>query len=480
MEIIDNRNHTLAVDFYELTMMNSYFKLGMQNKQVVYDVFYRNNPDNGGYSIFCGLESIIKYIQNLKFTESDINYLRSKKMFDEDFLQYLKNYKFTSSIYSMEEGQVMFPHEPIVTVVGNIMDAQLIETVMLNFVNHQSLIATKASRIKQAAGNRTVMEFGARRAHGIDAAEYGSRAAYIGGADAVAIASAEIKFGIKAVGTIAHAYVQAFGNDYDACMNLAKTYPNNVSYLLDTYDVINSGVPAVIKVNNEFLKPIGEYVKSVRLDSGDLAYLSKKVRKMLDEAGMQDTKIVVSNSLDEYTIEDLIRQKAPIDNFGIGEKLITSKSCPIFGAVYKLAEFEGKPRIKVSENTEKITNPGHKKVYRLYDKESKKAIADVITKYDEKIDSSKPYEIFDPVYIWKKQVVENYEVKELQVPIFENGKLVYEMPSIEEIKRNKEIQKETLYDEITRFMNPHKYYVDLSKDLWFTKQELLQKAKSKK
>ena len=481
IDIRSEKNLTMLVDFYELTMMNGYLLNDVANKQVVFDVFYRKNPDNGGYAIMCGLQEIVEYINDLHFDEDDINYLRSKGIFSEEFLEYLKNYKFTGDIYAIPEGTPVFPYEPLITVKANIMDAQLIETMLLLTINHQSLIATKAYKIKAAAGDRLVMEFGGRRSHGISAAIEGARAAYIGGVDATATTLADQQYGVPAVGTIAHSWIQLFGNDYDAMKACAKAYPDNCSYLVDTFDVLNSGIPAVIKVNDEILKPQGKYVKSVRLDSGDLAYLTKKMRKMLDDAGMEKTKIIVSNSLDEKLISDLLSQDAPIDSFGVGERLITAKSDPVFGGVYKLAAVEEngvfESRIKISENVEKITNPGFKKVYRLYDNETKKAIADVITFKDEIIDDSKPYEIFDPIYIWKKQTLENFTAVELQVPIFVNGKQVYDLPDIKEIREYREKQMETLYEEVKRLLNPHIYYVDLSKDLWFKKQEMLMKSK---
>lgn len=481
IDIRSEKNLTMLVDFYELTMMNGYLLNDVANKQVVFDVFYRKNPDNGGYAIMCGLQEIVEYINDLHFDEDDIDYLRSRGIFSEEFLEYLKNYKFTGDIYAIPEGTPVFPYEPLITVKANIMDAQLIETMLLLTINHQSLIATKAYKIKAAAGDRLVMEFGGRRSHGISAAVEGARAAYVGGVDATATTLADQQYGVPAVGTIAHSWVQLFGNDYDAMKACAKAYPDNCSYLVDTFDVLNSGIPAVIKVNNEILKSQGKYVKSVRLDSGDLAYLTKKMRKMLDDAGMKKTKIIVSNSLDEKLITDLINQGAPIDSFGVGERLITAKSDPVFGGVYKLAAVEEngvfEPRIKISENIEKITNPGFKKVYRLYNNDTKKAIADVITFKDEVIDDSKPYEIFDPIHIWKKQTLENFTAVELQVPIFVNGEQVYDLPDIEEIREYREKQMETLYEEIKRLSNPHVYYVDLSKDLWFKKQEMLMKSK---
>jgi len=479
IDIKNERNLTMLMDFYELTMTNGYLKSGHKDTMVCFDMFFRRVPDGGGFSIAAGLEQLIEYIENIRFTKEDIEYLRSRNLFEEEFLLYLKDFKFTGNISAIPEGTPIFPYEPIVTVTAKAIEAQFIETILLLTVNHQTLIATKANRVVRAAKGRTVFEFGARRAHGYDAAIYGARAAYIAGVHGSATTISDSMFGVPAVGTMAHSWVQFFKDEFESFKVYAETYPNDCTLLVDTYNVLKSGIPNAIKVHKEVLEPMGKRLKGIRLDSGDLAYLSIQARKMLDEAGLEDCKIIVSNSLDEYTIESLLNQGAKIDMFGVGERLITSKSEPVFGGVYKLVAVEENgemmPRIKVSENVEKITNPGVKEVWRLYEKDTNVAIADVITLKDEVIDDSKEYEIFDPIHIWKKKKLNNFYAKKLQVPIYNNGQLVYESPSLEEIREYCKSQVNTIWDEVKRFSNPHKYYVDLSKDLWFLKKEMLDK-----
>ena len=470
-------NYTLLCDFYELTMANGYFELGKADEISYFDVFFRKVPDGGGFAIAAGLEQVIDYIKNLKFTEEDIAYLRSKKMFSEKFLDYLRTFKFTGDIYAVPEGTPVFPGEPIMTVSAPSVEAQFVETYILLSLNHQSLIATKANRIVRAAQGRPVMEFGARRAQGSDGAIYGSRAAYIGGCVATACAISEPMFGIPASGTMAHSWVQMFDTEYEAFESYCKIYPDNATLLVDTYDVLKSGIPNAIKAFDNVLKPLGIKKCGIRLDSGDITYLSKKARKMLDEAGYTECKIVVSNSLDEVLIRDLILQGARIDVFGVGERLITAKSNPVFGGVYKLVAVENNgdiiPKIKISENPEKITNPHFKKLYRIFDNETGTAIADQLCVFDETIDESEPLELFDPVQVWKTKTVTNFTAKELLIPIFKNGECVYESPSLHEIRDYCKAQIMTLWDEVKRFENPHKYYVDLSHKLWDIKQSLL-------
>ena len=474
---MSDMNYTLLCDFYELTMANGYFELGKADEISYFDVFYRKVPDGGGFAIAAGLEQVIDYVKKLKFTEEDITYLRSKKLFSEAFLEYLRNFRFTGDIYAVPEGTPIFPGEPIMTIVAPSVEAQFIETYVLLCLNHQSLIATKANRIVRAAQGRPVMEFGARRAQGSDGAILGARAAYIGGCSSTACTITDKMFGIPAVGTMAHSWVQMFDTEYEAFESYCKQYPHNVTLLVDTYDVIKSGVPNAIKAFDNVLKPLGIKNCAIRLDSGDITYLSKKARKMLDEAGYHECKIVVSNSLDEILIRDLILQGARVDLFGVGERLITAKSNPVFGGVYKLVavEKDGQivPKIKISENPEKITNPHFKKVYRIFDNETGTAIADQLCVYDETIDESQPLELFDPIQVWKTKTVTNYTAKELLVPIFKNGECVYESPSIHEMRDYCKAQIMTLWDEVKRFENPHKYYVDLSKKLWGIKQDLL-------
>ena len=470
----------MLCDYYELTMGSGYFESGMKDKITYFDLFFRKVPDGGGFAICCGLSQIIEYIKELHFSEEDIEFLRSKNMFSEKFLSYLKDFRFTGDIWAVPEGTVVFPNEPLITVKAPAIEAQLVETYLLLTINHQSLIATKANRIVRAAQGRAVSEFGSRRAHGADAAIYGARAAGIAGCAATACTITDQKFGFPATGTMAHSWVQMFGDEYEAFKTYCKCFPDSVTLLVDTYNVLESGIPNAIRAFNNVLKPLGKRPKGIRLDSGDITYLSKKARKMLDDAGYPDCKIVASNSLDEYIIRDMIYQGAEVDLFGVGERLITSMSTPVFGGVYKLAAVEEngviEPRIKISENVGKITNPHYKKFYRLYDRETGKALADQLCVYDETIDDSRSLTIFDPGFPWKKKTLDNFTAKEMPVQIFKNGELVYNEPSYKEICDYCAAQVETLWDEVKRFENPHGYYVDLSKKLWDIKQQLLLKA----
>lgn len=476
------RNITMLTDFYELTMANGYFQKGMADRYAYFDMFFRRVPDKGGYAIMAGVEQLIEYFKNLKFTEEDITYLRSKNCFSEDFLSYLKNFKFQCDVWAVPEGTPIFPGEPIVTVAGPMIQAQFIETAVLLTINHQTLIATKSSRIAKAARGRTVLEFGSRRAQGYDAAVYGARAAFIGGCAGTACVMADRDFRIPAGGTMAHSWVQMFDNEYEAFKAYADIYPDNCVFLVDTYNVLKSGVPNAIRVAKEVLIPQGIQLKAIRLDSGDIAYLSIMARKMLDEAGLTEVKIMASNSLDEFLVEALINQGAKIDSFGIGERLITSKSEPVFGGVYKLVAVDDEngdivPKIKISENVEKITTPHYKTLYRLFDNENGKAIADVMTTFDEDIDDTQPYVIFHPIYTWKNRTVTNFTAKKLLVKLFEKGECVYDSPAIEDIKGYCQEQLNTLWAEITRFNNPQTYYVDLSEKLWVIKNKLLEQSK---
>ena len=467
----------LVTDLYEFTMSNGYFE--KQRDEIAYfDIFFRKVPDGGGYAIAAGLNEVIDYVQNLSFDEEDIEYLRSLNIFSENYLNYLLDFKFTGDIWAIPEGTVVFPREPLITVRANIVEAQILETAMLLLINHESLIATKTSRIVRAAKGRPIMEFGARRAHGVSAAVYGARAAIIGGAVGTSCVLTAQRFGIPASGTMAHSWVQSFENEYEAFKAYAEIYPNNSLFLVDTYNTLESGVPNAIKVFDEILKPQGIRPLGVRLDSGDLSYLSKEVRKMLDAAGYQDCKICVSNSLDEYLIESLFDQNAQIDSFGVGENLITAKSDSVFGGVYKLAALEKDgtiiPKIKISENIEKITNPGFKKVYRFYSKDTGFALADLITMYDEEV-SNVEYDLFDEHNTWKKKHLVNYTVKPLQEQIFKNGELVYERPELKDIAKYCKEQLETIWDEVKRLRNPQRYYVDISQKLYDLKQTMLNK-----
>ena len=471
-------NYTMLCDFYELTMGNGYFQSGMADQICYFDVFFRNVPDGGGFAIAAGLEQIIDYIENLCFDEEDIAYLRKKGVFCEEFLEYLRNFRFTGDIWAVPEGTPIFPREPILTVRAPAIEAQFIETYLLLNLNHQSLIATKSNRIVRSAQGRPVSEFGSRRAQGTDGALLGARASYIAGCAGTACTLADELYGSPAGGTMAHSWVQMFPDEYTAFKTYCELYPHSATLLVDTYNVLKSGVPNAIRAFKEVLLPKGITNCAIRLDSGDLTYLSCKARQMLDEAGLTECKIVASNSLDEYIIRDLLLQGAKIDSFGVGERLITSKSEPVFGGVYKLAAVEDGeghiiPKIKISENTAKITNPHFKKVYRLVSRYSGKALADLITLYDETVDDSRPLELFDPDATWKRKTFTDFEAKELLVPIFRNGKLVYQSPTITEMRAYCAAQIDLLWDEVKRFENPHNYYVDLSQKLWDIKQALL-------
>ena len=473
---MDKRNLTLLTDFYELTMANGYMMSECHDEIAYFDMFFRKVPDNGGFAVFAGLQQIIEYIKELKFNDDDIDYLRSKNIFDGKFLEYLRNFKFTCDVYSVPEGTPVFPNEPLVTVRGPVIQAQFIETMILLSVNHQTLIATKANRIVRAAGNRPVMEFGSRRAQGYDGAVYGARAAYIGGCSGTACTIADKMFGIPVLGTMAHSWVQLFDTELDAFRAYAKIYPDSCVLLVDTYSVLKSGVPNAIKVFKELLES-GHKPCGIRIDSGDIAYLSKESRKMLDDAGFDYCKITASNSLDEYIIRDLMIQGAEIDSFGVGERLVTSKSEPVFGGVYKLSavERQGKiiPKIKLSENTAKITIPSYKEVWRLFSNKTGHALADVITVAGEKIDSDKPYMIFHPEFTYKKKVLTDFTAVKLQVPVFIDGECVYNSPDLNQIQKYCKEQISFMWDEIKRFENPQEYYVDLSKQLWDIKHQIL-------
>lgn len=480
MKTQEKLNMTMLCDFYELTMGNGYFEAGCKERITYFDVFFRKVPDGGGFAIAAGLEQLIDYIENLHFTEEDIAYLRGRNLFCEEFLDYLRNFRFTGDIYAIPEGTPVFPKEPLVVVRAPAIEAQLIETFTLLTINHQSLIATKANRIVRAAKGRTVLEFGSRRAQGADAAIVGARAAYIGGCAGTACTISDEVYGVPAGGTMAHSWVQMFPDEYTAFKTYCQLYPHSATLLVDTYNVLKSGVPNAIRAFQEVLLPQGITNCAIRLDSGDLTYLSRKARKMLDAAGLPQCKIVASNSLDEYIIRDLLLQGAQIDSFGVGERLITSKSEPVFGGVYKLSAIEDTdgaiiPKIKISENPAKITNPHFKKVYRLFENETGKAFADLICVHDEVIDFTKPLELFDPEATWKRKTFSDFTARELLVPIFRQGKLVYQQPTIEEMRSWCAGQVDLLWDEVKRFENPHNYYVDLSQKLWDIKQKLLEK-----
>lgn len=472
-------NHAMLMDFYELTMSNGYFNSPLKDTICYFDLFYRVNPKGGGYAIFCGLESIVKYINELHFTKEDIDFLRSKNTFNEEFLEYLKNFKFSGDIYSFKEGSIIFPNEPILTIKATTIEAQIIETYLLLLVNHQSLIATTSKRIVESAKGRPVLEFGSRRAHGASAAILGARAAYIAGCVGSACTVADQEYGVPSLGTMAHSWVQMFDTEYEAFKEYCTRYPHNATLLVDTYDVLKSGIPNAIKAFNEVLKPLGITKCGIRIDSGDITYLTKKARKMLDEAGYTECTICISNSLDEFIIKDVLEQGAKIDVFGVGEKLITSKSDPVFGGVYKLVALEKGteiiPKIKKSENVIKITNPGYKKVYRIF--EDGKMIADLIALHDEVFDNKDELTIFSESQPWKQRTFTNYEIKEQHVLIFKNGKQVYDLPSTEEVREYCKKQYDMLWDEVKRFTNPHNYYVDLSSKLYELKYKMLSEIK---
>ena len=472
-------NLTMIMDLYELTMANGVFGSDMKDTITYFDMFFRRVPDKGGYAIMAGLEQLIEYMNNLKFTEDDIEYLTSLNLFRPEFIDYLRDFKFTCDVWAVPEGTVIFPHEPIVTVRGPIMQALMVETMLLVTINHQSLIATKANRIVRAANGKPVMEFGARRAHGHGASYYGARAAIIGGCTGTSCLLTAKDFGVKVSGTMAHSWVQLFPDEYTAFKTYAEEYPDSCMLLVDTYNVLKSGIPNAIKVFDEVLKPLGKRPVGIRIDSGDITYITKKARKMLDDAGYPDCQICVSNSLDEHLIRDMNFQGAKVDSYGVGERLITATSEAVFGGVYKLSAVDKNgeiiPKIKISENDAKITIPGVKIPWRLYDRETGKAIADVITMGHEKIDSSEPYEIFSPNHTWKRKVVTNFVAKKLQEKIFEKGKQVYECPSVKKISEFRKEQVDSMWDEVTRFENPHTYYVDLSEELYQLRLDLLNK-----
>lgn len=474
---MNDTNYTMLCDFYQLTMGNGYLKSGYADRTAYFDLFFRKVPDNGGYAVCAGLEQVCEYIENLRFGADDIDFLRSKGIFSEDFLEYLRDFKFEGDIFAIPEGTPVFPNEPLITVRAPAIQAQLVETMLLLLVNHQSLIATKASRIVRAAEGRAISEFGSRRAQGASGAVLGARAAYIGGCAGTACVISDKLYGVPATGTMAHSWVQMFDTELEAFEEYCKTYPDSTTLLVDTYNVLKSGVPNAIKAFDEILKPLGARPKGIRLDSGDIAYLSIEARKMLDEAGYPDCRIVASNSLDEHIIANLLKQGAKIDLFGVGERLITASSEPVFGGVYKLCAVEKDgvitPRIKISENVIKITNPHFKKIYRLFDNKTGKAQADLLCVYDEKIDDSKPLEIFDPDFTWKRKTLTDFTAKELQVPVFLKGKRVYDLPKIDNIRDYCAEQLGRLWDSVLRFENPHRYYVDLSQKLWDIKQGLL-------
>ncbi len=473
------KNLTMLTDFYEFTMAHGYFEKGIADRRAYFDMFFRRVPDGGGYAIMAGVEQLIDYFQNLHFTEEDIAYLRRRGCFSEAFLNYLRDFRFECDVWAVPEGTPVFPGEPLITVAGPMVQAQFVETMVLLTINHQTLIATKANRIARAAQGRTVLEFGSRRAQGYDGAIYGARAAYVGGCQGTACVLADRDYQIPAGGTMAHSWVQMFDSEYEAFKAYADIYPDNCVFLVDTYNVLKSGVPNALRVAREMVEEKGIRPRGIRLDSGDIAYLSIEARKMLDDAGFPDMQIMASNSLDEYLVRDLLVQGARIDSFGIGERLITSKSEPVFGGVYKLAAVENAqgeivPKIKVSENVEKITTPHFKQVYRLFDNKTGKALGDVLTVHDEVIDASQPYELFHPIHTWKKRTVTDYHVRPLRVQLFKRGECVYQSPAIDQIRNYCLSEVDTLWDEIKRFENPQTYFVDLSKKLWDCKNSLLE------
>ena len=476
-------NLTMLTDFYELTMANGYLTSGLKDVTAYFDVFFRRVPDDGGFAIMAGLQQTIEYLTSLRFTEDDIAYLKSKGIFSQEFLDYLRDFEFACDVWAVPEGTPIFPNEPIMKIKGPVIQAQFVETAILLHINHQSLIATKANRIVRAAKGRAVMEFGSRRAQGADAAILGARAAYIAGCSGTACTITDVAYGVPALGTMAHSWIQMFDSELDAFKAYAKQYPNSCTLLVDTYNTLKSGVPNAIKTFNEVVVPAGCRPAGIRIDSGDISYLAGKARKMLDDAGFPDCKICASNSLDEHLIRELLTNGAPVDSFGVGERLITAASDSMFGGVYKLCavDKDGQhiPKIKLSENVAKLTVPGDKQLWRLYDLETGKAIADVVTLVDEVIDSSKPYEIFDPQFTWKSKICTNFRAERLLVQIFDKGRLVYDCPSIGEIREHCLKGIKSLWSEVTRFENPHKYYVDLSRDLWDLRERLIKENKSR-
>ena len=480
-----SRNLTMLFDYYELTMGNGYFQTGMGDKIAYFDVFYRDNPDNGGYAVVAGLEQVVEYINDLHFDDDDIAFLRGKQCFSEEFLTYLRGFRFTGDIWAVPEGTVVFPGEPLLTVRAPAIEAQFIETYVLMMINHQSMIATKAARITRAAHGRAISEFGSRRAHGADAAILGARAAYIGGVAGTACAIADEVYGVPATGTMAHSWVQMFESEYEAFAAYCRIYPTNATLLVDTYNVLESGIPNAIRAFNEILKPLGIKKCGVRIDSGDITYLSNKIRAMLDAAGWTECKIIASNSLDEYIIRGLRHQGAVVDAFGVGERLITSKTDPVFGGVYKLAAVEDKqgniiPKIKLSETAAKITTPHFKKTYRLIGRTTGKAEADLVCVFDEVVDDTKPLEIFDPYDTWKTKVLTDFKAVPLQEQIFKNGKQVYELPTLDDIRAHCRASLDAMWDEVKRFDNPHNYYVDLSHRLWDIKYAMIKEQRHKR
>lgn len=472
---MNTENYTLLCDFYELTMANGYYELGRGNEIAYFDIFFRTIPDGGGFAIFAGLEQILEYVQNLRFTEEDIAFLRRKNLFSEGFLDYLRAFRFHGDIYAMPEGTPIFPGEPILTVRAPAIEAQIIETFVLLSVNLQSLIATKANRIVRAAAGRPIAEFGSRRAQGAQGAILGARAAFIGGCSSTACTMSDRDYQIPASGTMAHSWVQMFDDEYSAFLAYCKLYPNNATLLVDTYNVLKSGVPNAIRVFRE----LGIKNGGIRIDSGDIAYLSKKARRMLDEADLPDCKIIASNSLDEFIIRDLISQGARIDAFGVGERLITAKSDPVFGCVYKLAAVEDGqgniiPKIKISANSEKITNPSFKKVYRILDNQTGQPIADYITMADEQLDPTRPLVLFDPASPWKRKTVTDYTARPLHQQVVRNGERITEKRDIRDLRDYCRREVDALWEEVKRFENPHRYYVDLSQKLWDLKQAMLE------
>ena len=482
MKQVINNHRVLMMDYYALTMAQSHFNQGRQDEIAYFDYFFRTVPDHGGYAIFAGLTQVLDYLEFFHFAPDDIAFLRSKGVFTAEFLDYLANFRFRGDVHAVPEGSVIFPHEPLLTVRAPLIDCQLIEAYLLLTLNHQSRIATKAARIVHEAAGRPVFEFGSRRAHGGDAAHYGARAAYIGGVAATSNTYSEYVSGIPAVGTMAHAYVQSFDSEYEAFLQYAKTWPDNTVLLVDTYDTLRQGIPNAIRVHNEYLAPNGHTLRGIRIDSGDLAYLSNRAREMLDATGLHDAKITVSNSLDEYLIKDLVLQGAAVDNFGVGERLITAKSNPVFGGVYKIVALEKDgaiiPKIKISETLAKTTTPGYKQLWRLYDAGGK-AIADVVTLHDETIDDSQPYELFDPEYPWKRKTVSGFRAEKRLQTWMEAGARSIAMPSLEDVRAHCQHEQQTLWDEIRRLENPHGYYVDLSQALWQLKQDLIREHAGK-
>lgn len=483
MTQFDKRNLSMMMDFYEMTMSYGYFHQPNRDVRVAFDLFFRSVPDQGGYAIFAGLQHVIEFVENLSFSDADIAYFRKQNLFSEEFLDFLRGFRFRGDIYAMPEGTIIYPNEPLMTIVAPIIDAQLVETAILAQINHQSLVATKASRIVRAAEGRKVADFGARRAHNMDAATYGARAAYIGGIDMTATVSAGQQFNIPISGTMAHSWVMFFEDEYTAFKKYAEIYPQATVLLVDTYDVLHSGIPNAIRIANEVLAPQGHRLAGVRVDSGDLAYLSKRIRKMLDKAGLEDCKIVLSNSLDEFTISSLLLQGARVDSFGVGERLITAKSDPVFGAVYKLVAVEEdgvfQPRIKMSENVEKLTNPGLKDIYRIYDHHGK-AVADMIAVQGEQIDLTQPFRYVDPRKPWKNRFFEGGSAVNLRRLYVRDGERVEDLPPLEEIRAYVRRQlAEEIWPEEQRFENPHRHYLDMTPDYYELKMGLLEEVRGK-